>query len=151
MQYLVKNKRLELKYVPGKGAWTYHLEIPGTKEIKGKWGEIKVSGSVDGHTIEKRNLAPIKGADKIISINDSIRKAINKKGGDFVSVTLYLDDPKECIDKNKIIEVFKDADVFNKFKRLPKGEQTEVMDQILSAESEKKQIQLIVKYIDSLG
>jgi hypothetical protein len=53
MHYIVKNKKLELKYVPGKGAWTYHLEIPGTKKIKGKWGEMRVSGSIEGYKIKK--------------------------------------------------------------------------------------------------
>lgn len=42
MNYLIKEEKLELKYVPGKGAWTYHIIIPNTKDIKGKWGEIKV-------------------------------------------------------------------------------------------------------------
>jgi hypothetical protein len=27
MEYLVKDKKLELKYAPNKGAWTYHIEI----------------------------------------------------------------------------------------------------------------------------
>lgn len=151
MIYLVKNKKLELKYVPGKGAWTYHLEIPGTKDIKGKWGEIKVSGTIDGYEIEKRNLAPVTGGDKIISVNNTIRKAINKKGGEIVSVTLYLEERKEHIDQKKILEVFKEADVLHKFKKLSNEEQKEIVDHILFSNSETKQIQLIGKQIDRLS
>jgi hypothetical protein len=151
MEYLIKNKKLELKYVPGKGAWTYHLEIPGTKDIKGKWGDMKVSGTIDGYQIEKRNLAPIKGADKIISINDTIRKAIGKSGGDIVSVTLYLDSYKEKIVKKEIVKAFKDAGVLASFSRLPKEKQHEIMQLILSGETENKQIQQIIKYIDFLS
>lgn len=33
MDYLVKDKKLKLKYEPGKGAWTYHIQIPNTKHI----------------------------------------------------------------------------------------------------------------------
>jgi hypothetical protein len=150
MEYLIKNKKLELKYVPGKGAWTYHLEIPGTKNIKGKWGDMKVTGTIDDFRIEKRNLAPIKCADKIISINDTIRKAIGKSGGDMVSVTLYLDSFKEKINKKEIIEAFKDAGVLASFRRLPKEKQNEMIQHILSVESENKQIQQIAKYIDFL-
>ena len=67
MQYLVKNGKLELKYQPGKGAWTYHLRIPNTAAIEGKWGDIKVSGFIDNFKLEARNLAPIKGEDKMLS------------------------------------------------------------------------------------
>src|SRR4051812_33281475 len=95
MEYIIKDEKLELRYQPGKGAWTYHLRIPNSKEIKGKWGDIKVSGFIDNFKIEARNLAPIKDEDKILSVNGAIRKAINKKGGDFVTVTLYLLSNKE--------------------------------------------------------
>jgi hypothetical protein len=109
-----------------------------------------VTGTIDGFRIEKRNLAPIKGADKIISINDTIRKAIGKSGGDMVLVTLYLDSFKEKINKKEIIEAFKDAGVLTSFRRLPKEKQNEMIQHILSLESENKQIQQIAKYIDSL-
>lgn len=41
MNYLIKDEKLELKYAPGKGAWTYHIQIPNTKHIVGKWGRSK--------------------------------------------------------------------------------------------------------------
>jgi Domain of unknown function (DUF1905) len=151
MRYLVKNKKLQLKYVPGKGAWTYHLEIPGTKDLRGKWGEMKVSGSIDGCKIENRNLAPIKGGDKIISVNDIIRKAIGKTGGDLVTVTLYLEERQDDITEKKILAAFRDADVFDNFKRLPKERQELIIQDVLSKKTESKQIQLIVGYIESLS
>ena len=45
--YLVKEQLLPLHYAPGMGAWTYHLEVPQSKELKGAWGKLKVSGSLD--------------------------------------------------------------------------------------------------------
>lgn len=89
---LLKNKTLVLQYLPGFGAWTYHLRIPGTKDIEGRWGYMKVSGTIDGHPVKNINLAPRTGEDKIISINKAIRDAIGKGGGDKVTVTLYLHD-----------------------------------------------------------
>ncbi len=44
MNFIVENEKLEIQYIPGNGAWTYYLLIPNTKNIKGKWGDIKVSG-----------------------------------------------------------------------------------------------------------
>ncbi len=51
MRYLVKDEKLVLKYAPGKGAWTYHIQIPNTKHIVGKWGSLKVSGTIDDYKI----------------------------------------------------------------------------------------------------
>lgn len=92
MIQLLKNEVLTLEYQPGFGAWTYHVRIPNTKDLEGRWGFMKVSGTIDGYEIKNLNLAPRKGEDKIISINKEIRDAIGKKGGDKVKVTLYLND-----------------------------------------------------------
>lgn len=92
MLKLIENQALKLEYRKGFGAWTYHLRIPGTAEIEGKWGYIKVSGTIDEYEIRSLNLAPRKNEDKIISINKTIREAIGKSGGDTVNVTLYLHD-----------------------------------------------------------
>ena len=89
---LIENETLTLHHIPGFGAWTYHLRIPGTMELDSRWGFVKVSGTIDGHEIRDINLAPRKGEDKLISVNKSIRDAINKTGGDEVKVTLYLHD-----------------------------------------------------------
>ena len=43
MDYLVKNEKLVIQHTPGNGAWTYQVIIPITKDIKGKWGILKVS------------------------------------------------------------------------------------------------------------
>lgn len=90
MEYLVKDEQLELRYEPGRGAWTYHIQIPNTKQIIGKWGSLKVSGTIDNYKIDRINLFTITGQDKLISVNEKIRKEINKSGGDRVTVILYL-------------------------------------------------------------
>lgn len=68
MHYLIKDETLELKYKPGKSAWTYHIQIPNTKHIVGKWGSLKVSGFIDNYELEAKNLFSIKGQDKLISM-----------------------------------------------------------------------------------
>ena len=89
---IIENQELELLYKKGFGAWTYHLRIPRTANIKGKWGHLKVSGTIDDYEIKNINLAPRKDGDHIISINKKIRDSIGKSGGDKVMVTLYLHD-----------------------------------------------------------
>jgi hypothetical protein len=150
MDYIIKDEKLELKYQSGKGAWTYHLRIPNSKSIEGKWGDIKVSGFVDNFKIEAKNLAPIKGEDKMLSINSEIRKAINKKGGDTVTVTLYLLSKKVSITKNQILETFKESNVLKAFKKLNEVEKNEILNSIISQKNEEKKIKLIIKQIDKL-
>ncbi len=89
---IIDNQELKLEYKKGFGAWTYHLRIPNTANIEGKWGFLKVSGTIDDYEITSINLAPRKNEDKIISINKKIRDAIGKSGGDTVNVTLFLHD-----------------------------------------------------------
>lgn len=149
MNYLVKDEKLELKYVPNKGAWTYHIQIPNTKDIVGKWGFIKVSGFIDDYKIENKNLFTITGQDKLISINQEIRKAINKTGGDIVTVTLTL--LKEEITEKQILETFKESSVLEKFQKLSDDEKSEILNYIYSQKSEDKQIKAIVKHIDLLS
>ncbi len=96
MKYLVNEEELKLMYVPNNGAWTYHIEIPNSKHIVGRWGFLKASGTIDGYKLENKNLFTITGQNKLISINEKIRKAINKTGGDTVTVTLYLTAGPEC-------------------------------------------------------
>ncbi len=151
MEYLVKNKKLELKHEPGKGAWTYHIQIPDTKHITGKWGSLKVSGTIDNYKIESINLFTITGQDKLISINEKIRKAINKSGGDTVSVTLYLLSPKQQITEKQVLETFQDSGVLKPFKKLSSSERTEIIRKITSLKSEDKQIKMILEIIERLS
>ena len=151
MEYIIKDEKLELKYQSGKGAWTYHLRIPNSKNIEGKWGDIIVSGSIDNFKIERRNLAPIKGEDKMLSINAEIRKAINKKGGDIVTVTLYLLSNKEKITESQILETFKESNVLKAFKKLNEEEKNEILDSIISQKNEEKQIKIIIEQINKLS
>lgn len=130
MNYLIENEALTLQYVPGNGAWTYHLIIPYTKDIKGKWGDLKVSGSIDGYELKHKNLAPVKNGDKKLAINHEIRTAIGKEGGDRVLVTLYLENRHEQPDNEEILECLRDADVLQIFRSLAKAEQDELLRQI---------------------
>ncbi len=151
MEYLVKDEKLELKYQPGKGAWTYHIQIPNTKHIVGKWGSMKVAGTIDNYKIESINLAKLGDKDKLISINAKIRKAINKSGGDTVTVTLYLLTSKEQITEKEVLETFKDSGVLKAFKKQTEDEQNEIVGKITSLKSEDKQVKMILKYIDQLS
>lgn len=150
MNYIVKNEKLVIQHIPGNGAWTYQLIIPNTKDIKGKWGDLKVSGTIDEYEITQKNLAPMKNADKKMALNSEIRKSINKNGGDTVMVTLYLDKQNKSSDIETILECFRDADVFKVFEKRTKKEQSEILENIINAATEDQTTDKIVKTIKIL-
>jgi len=145
------NKKLILRHEPGKGAWTYHLVIPGTEHIAGSWGKIKVSGTIDGYEFKSMNLAPVTGGDKMMSVNGTIRKAIKKSGGDQVIVTMYKDSDNKLTKKAQVLECFKDADVLKKFNSLKDKEQENIIAAILSQYDEASQEEIILSKIKALS
>ena len=147
MNCIIKEEQLVIQYNPGKGAWTYHLRIPNTKDIKGKWGDIKVSGLIDNYKVERKNLAPTKGSDKILSINNIIRQAIYKSAGDTVTVTLYLDPNNQSVDQASILECFQEAAVLDRFQLLSAEEKKSIINSILALPNEDKQVEKILYYI----
>ncbi|MGC1514582.1 MAG: DUF1905 domain-containing protein [Maribacter sp.] len=150
MNYIIENEKLTLQYIQGNGAWTYQLIIPNTKNIKGKWGDLKVSGTIDGFEIKHRNLGPVKNSDKKISINSEIRNAIHKEGGDTVIVTLYLENQIKKNDRSEILECFRDAQVLHIFKRLNRIEQAEMLNEIFTAATDVHKADKIIQVIKVL-
>lgn len=148
--YLVEEQLLPLHYAPGMGAWTYHLEVPQSQELRGAWGKLKVSGSLDDLPIHSRNLFSRTGKNKILSINQEIRQAIQKKPGDLIRVTLYLDqgpmtwDQKKVHDLAKAFGFLSDSSSKN-VKISPKFLQT-----LNAQETEDKQIQLLLAWFKEM-
>jgi len=151
MKELLKNKELTLNYIPNHGAWTYNIVIPDSKNIKGKWGDIKVFGTIDGYVFKNMNLAPRKGLDMYMSVNADIRKAINKKGGDLVVVTMQKEADNKLTDEDDIIECFRDAEILTKFKSLDEEERTSIIKDILSQNDENSQEKKILLAIEKLS
>ncbi len=81
--------------------------------MQDKYAEVKelikhIYHTIDKYPIESLNLAKIEEGNKLISINGKIRKAIQKKGGDSVTVSLYLLQQKKQWTKEDIIESFRE-------------------------------------------
>lgn len=148
MNYLIKDEELVIHYEKGKGAWTYYLIIPNTKQIKAKWGFLKVTGTIDNYPIQSKNLAPKKDSDKYLSISESIRNAIQKKAGDKVKVTLTIEQNHPSLTESQILECFEDAEVLSHFKKLSQMEQMEILTIISSEMTEELQSKRIIYFIE---
>ena len=116
----------------------------------GKWGTLKASGTIDNYKIENINLFTISGQDKLISINSKIRKAINKSGGDIVTVTLYLQKSNRQLEEQEILDTLEDSGVLSAFKNLSDDKRNDIIREITSLKSEEKQVKMILKLIDKL-
>ncbi|WP_316815168.1 YdeI/OmpD-associated family protein [Pedobacter nyackensis] len=81
-----------LKKIPGKGGWTY-IRLPGVDSgYKGKWGTVKVSGTIDNYELTSYSLMPIRNGGLFLPVKAEIRKKTGKQEGDQVHIILYADE-----------------------------------------------------------
>jgi len=151
MNYIVKDQELVIHYWPGKGAWTYHLVIPNSRDIPGSWGHIKVSGTIDDYAVQGRNLAPRKNEDKMLSINATIRQHLGKQAGDSVRVTLYQEAADLLSDEADVLACLEDADVLAQFHARSGEDQQTILRDVLAQPDEASQEKKILATIAALS
>lgn len=148
--YLVNEKLLPLNYAPGMGAWTYHVEVPHSKELRGRWGKLKVSGTLDDLPINSKNLFSRTGKNKILSINQETRKAIQKNPGELIRVTLYLEQQAMYWDETNVKELASSLGIFSSKTGLIEKPSIEFLKNLNSQDTEEKQFQILLDWFKEL-
>lgn len=145
------NKQYLLKKFPGKGGWTY-AEIPEIPMDKhGHFGWVRVRGTVDDYPIKQYHLAPIGNGKLFFPVKSEIRKKINKKAGDMVSICFFRDDSALEIPTELSESLELEAGAMKAFENLSESEKKQIIDKINSAKTEQTKVKHIVAIIRKLA
>lgn len=151
MECIVDDQDLVLEYHPGQGAWTYRIVIPHSRDIPGTWKHIKVSGTIDGYAITKRNLSPRRNLDKMLSINADIRQHTGKLPGQTLRVTLYLHPSNLLRTETELLSCLDEVGVLAQFRNLAPEKQRDLLHRILALQDKQRQEKKLLALIDSLA
>ena len=136
-----------------KTGWSY-IEIPEEMASKIKPGYKKsfcVKGSLDNFKIERRSLLPMGSGNFIIPVNAAIRKALGKRKGAVIKVSIEADDRDVEINK-AFLECLADEPVaFEFFNSLARGHRNYFSKWIESAKTEETKSNRIARAVTALS
>jgi len=126
----------EIKTLEGKIKWSvFYFPYPAEEHF-GVKGNIPCRITVDGHEFT-HTLLPSKNGHYLV-YNAFIKRAVGKKCGDILHVTLVKDDGKRAfVTPAYIEEALNDAGVLEKFVNLPDYAKREQVNQIEIAKKEE--------------
>jgi Domain of unknown function (DUF1905)/Bacteriocin-protection, YdeI or OmpD-Associated len=136
-----------------KTGWSY-IEITAAQAQKLKPGyrvSFRIMGKLDNYSFEKTALLPMGDGNFILPINGKIRKAIGKRRGDSISVTMEADKRPLSLSKD-FMKCLKDDEVARlHFNSLPKSHQHYFSNWIESAKTPQTKTKRIVMAVTALG
>jgi hypothetical protein len=129
-----------------KSGWTYiELTAAQAKKLKpGSKVSFRVKGSLDQFHVEKVALLPMGEGDFILPLNGQMRKAIGKKQGDKLTVSLEVDDRKMMVSTDLMACLKEDPEAMKFFKSLPGSHQLYFSKWIESAKTAATKTKRIV-------
>jgi hypothetical protein len=105
---------------------------------------------LDDLPINSRNLFSRNGKNKILSINHEVRQAIQKKPGDLIRVTLYLEQQIQIWDETLIKELAINLGFLPDEKIKVEKPSTAFLRILNAQDTEEKQIQLLLDWFKGL-
>jgi hypothetical protein len=108
-----------------KTGWTY-IEISKAQAEKiypGNRKSFRVKGKFDDFSVERQSLLPMGNGNFIVPLNAKIRKALKKKEGDMLNVSITLDKRKPTLSADLMDCLKTEPESLAFFKSLPKSHQ----------------------------
>lgn len=136
-----------------KTGWSY-LDIPqgfATKIKPGYKRSFRVKGSLDNFNIEAKSLLPMGAGNFIMPIDAAIRKALGKRMGAVVKLSLTEDVRKVEIDKTFLVCLADEPAALEFFNSLPGSHRNYFSKWIESAKTEETKINRITRAVIALS
>lgn len=141
-----------LEKIPGKGGWTY-VRLPGiSSSYRGKFGTVKVSGTIDAYELIDYGLMPIRDGGLFLPIKAEIRKRTGKKEGDRVKVVLYasVENFPMATPEDLLLCLQDEPEAYKTYLSYSEDEREAFLDWIGSSRQDEVRIERISKTIDML-
>lgn len=145
------DKEYLLEKFQGKGGWTFARipEIPQNRNTPFGW--VRVRGTVDSFDIRNYNLQPMGDSCLFLPVKAEIRRAINKREGDYVHITLFADNsPPEIPEEFKLC-LLDEPNAYEAFLNYTNGEQKTIIEWVYSAKTDTIKVERITKAIAKIG
>ncbi len=136
-----------------KTGWSY-IDIPEeiATQIKPNYKKsYRVKGSLDNYKIERTSLIPMGGGSFIIPINATIRKALGKRQGATIKVTLTEDSRAVQINETFLICLADEPRALEFFNSLPGSHRNYFSKWIESAKTEETRANRIARAVTTLS
>lgn len=136
-----------------KTSWTF-IEISASQAKKLKPDtkvSFRVRGKLDSHPIKQVAIMPMGDGAFILPVNGAMRKAIGKKSGDKVKVTLEADDSQIILSRDLMACLKDDPAALAAFKKLPGSHQKYFSRWIESAKTSATKTKRIVMTVEALA
>jgi hypothetical protein len=136
-----------------KTGWTF-IEISAAQAKKLKPDtkvSFRVKGKLDSHLISQVALVPMGEGTFILAVNGKMRKAIGKKHGDKVKVTLEADESKIIMSHDMMACLKDEPAALAAFKKLPGSHQKYFSRWIESAKTANTKTKRIVMTVEALA
>jgi hypothetical protein len=135
-----------------KTGWSYiTISSAHAKKLKTSKVSFRVKGSIDSIKLKQTALIPMGDGDFILPVNATMRKALGKRQGDRVKVSLAADDDKYVLSSDLMACLRDEPGAFSFFKTLSGSHQKYFSKWIESAKTAQTKTKRILMAVTALG
>ena len=135
-----------------KTGWTFiEISAAQAKKLKDSKVSFRVKGTLDSHKLSQVALVPMGEGAFILAVNGVMRKALGKKAGDKVKVTLEADESKIILSHDMMACLKDEPAALAAFKKLPGSHQKYFSRWIESAKTANTKTKRIVMTVEALA
>ena len=136
-----------------KSGWTYILIPQDIAEIltPGSRKTFRVKGKIDAHSIKAVAVMPMGDGSFILPVNAQMRKAIGKRKGAMVNVSLAVDHAQPEVPAVLAVCLADEPKAKAFFDQLPLSQRNYYSKWVIAVKSERLQAERIVQVIDALN